>query len=255
MISARFPAARLSWARRSRLAAGAGRFVGVALASAVVGSVIVLLGGGGPAGVFDGLIQGSVGNSPALVSSLSQATPLVFAGLSFAVAFRAGVFNAGGQGQFLMGAFATAIVGFEPVFAGLPLPVHLLLVLMAGAIAGALWAAPAILLRIWRGTDEILTSLMLSYVAANLNDWLVLDEFRAKTIQAGTNAQTTVLSPSASFPTLVQGSSLTFMAIVAVVACVAATAYFRYTTAGFETRLVGANPGSPWPAESSRLAR
>jgi general nucleoside transport system permease protein len=242
MISGRFPAGRLSWARRSRLAAGTGRFAGVALASAVVGSVIVLLGGGSPAGVFDGLIQGSVGNTPALVSSLSQATPLVFAGLSFAVAFRAGVFNAGGQGQFLMGAFATAIVGFEPVFAGLPAPVHLLLVLMAGAIAGALWAAPAILLRIWRGTDEILTSLMLSYVAANLNDWLVLDEFRAKTIQAGTNAQTAVLSPSASFPTLVPGSSLTFMAIVAVAACVVATVYFRYSTAGFETRLVGANP-------------
>jgi general nucleoside transport system permease protein len=242
MIHARLPGAGLSRPRRSRLAAGTGRFVGVTLASAVVGSVIVLLGGGSPAGVFDGLIQGSVGSTAVLVSSLSQATPLVFAGLSFTVAFRSGVFNAGGQGQFLMGAFATALVGFEPPFAGFPSPVHLLLVLVAGAVAGALWSAPAILLKIWRGTDEILTSLMLSYVAANLNDWLVLDEFRAKTVQPGTNAQTTVLSPSASFPTLVHGSSLTFMAIVAVVACVVATLYYRYSIAGFETRLVGANP-------------
>src|SRR5260370_25500907 len=170
MISVRFPRGHLSGAGRSRRGAGAVGFVGVALASAVVGSVIVLLGGGSPAGVLDGLIQGSVGNTPALVSSLSQATPLVFAGLSFAVAFRAGVFNAGGQGQFLMGAFATAIVGFEPVFAGLPAAVHLLLVLIAGAIAGALWAAPAILLRIWRGAGEGLTRPLLSHVAAHPND-------------------------------------------------------------------------------------
>jgi len=229
-------------ARRSPLGTGLARFAGVTLASAVVGSVIVLLGGGSPVGVADGLIQGSVGNTSALVSSLGQATPLVFAALSFAVAFHAGVFNAGGQGQFLMGAFATAVVGFEPPFAGLSAPVHLLLVLVAGALAGAVWSAPAILLKMWRGTDEILTSLMLSYIAVNLNDWLVLDKFRAAAIQPGTNAQTTVLSPSASFPLLVQGSSLTFMAIIAVVACIAAMIYYRFSTAGFETRLVGANP-------------
>jgi simple sugar transport system permease protein len=215
--------------------------VAVILASAVVGIIVIEIGSGNPVTVAQGLVQGSVGNSSALVASLAQTTPLIFAALSFAVAFRSGVFNAGGQGQFVMGAFGAALAGFEHPLAGLPGPIHLALVLVSAAAFGAAWSAVPILLKLWLGTDEILTTLMLSYAALELNDWLVLDIFRNPSVQAGTNAQTRTLSASAGFPLLVGSSSLSFMIIVSVGLCVAAALYYRYTVAGYESRLVGSN--------------
>jgi ABC-type uncharacterized transport system permease subunit len=214
---------------------------GVIVASAAVGSVVILIGHGNPLTVAHGLEQGSIGSNGALVATLAQTTPLVLAALSFAVALRAGVFNAGGQGQFLMGAFGSALAGFATPLAGLPAPLHVLVVLGAGALFGAAWSAVPILLKLWQGTDEILTSLMLSYVAIQLNDWLVLDEFRAPSVQPGANSQTSALAPSARFPELVHGSALTFMALVAVGLCIVAAVYYRRTTPGYESTLVGSN--------------
>ena len=155
------------------------------------------------------------------------------------VAFRAGIFNAGGQGQFIMGAFGAALAGFAPPLAPLPAAVHIPLVVLAGAAAGALWSLPPILLKVFAGTNEILTTLMMTYIAQLLNDWLVLDVFRASTIQPGTNAQTPTMVPSAQFPPLFPHSQVTFMLPLAIVAALAIWAMFRWTVLGYELRFVG----------------
>lgn len=229
-------------AHRKKMKAFVVRALSVIAASAVLGLIIIEIGSGNPLTVARGLVQGSVGSSSALVATLGQTTPLIFAALSFAVAFRSGVFNAGGQGQFEMGAFGASLAGFEHPFVGLPAPLHLALVLISGAAFGAAWSAVPILLKIWRGIDEILTSLMLSYAADELNSWLVLGPFKNPSVQPGANSQTPLLSKTATFPLLVGGSSLTFMIIVACALCVIAWLYYRYTVPGYESLLIGGNP-------------
>lgn len=214
----------------------------VILASAIVGIIVIEIGGGNPVTVAQGLFEGSIGSGNAFVASLAQTTPLIFAALSFAVAFRAGVFNAGGQGQFEFGAFGAALAGFASPLRGLPAPLHLLVVLLSGAAFGAAWSAIPILLKLWQGIDEILTSLMLSYVASQLNAWLVLGPFKSPSVQPGTNSQTATLAKTASFPLLVSGSPLSFMIVVGVGLCALAALYYRYTVAGYEARLVGGSP-------------
>jgi simple sugar transport system permease protein len=218
---------------------------GLALSAALaclVAAVILLATNQNPVDALNGLWQGAFGSNLQTYSTLAQATPLMFAALSFMFAFRAGIFNAGGEGQFVMGAFAGAWVGFTPALAGLPAIIHLPLVVLAGAAGGAIWSLPPILLKIYAGTSEILTTLMMSYIADQLNDYLVLDVFRASTIQPGTNSQTPMLVKSAQFPVLFPQSQVTFMLPLALILAVAIFAFFRRTVLGYELNLLGTGP-------------
>ncbi|HEX6506007.1 MAG TPA: hypothetical protein VF221_00090, partial [Chloroflexota bacterium] len=213
--------------------------VAATLLAGLVGAVILLATHQNPIDALQGLWNGAFGSDVETYATLSQTTPLIFAGLSFMFAFRAGIFNAGGQGQFIMGAFASAWAGFTPALAHVPAPIHIPLVIVAGFIGGALWSLPPILLKIYAGTNEILTTLMMSYIADLLNDYLVLDVFRASTIQPGTNAQTPTLVPSATVPTLFPQSQVTFLLPLGVILAVIIWTFFRRTVLGYELNLFG----------------
>jgi ABC-type uncharacterized transport system permease subunit len=215
------------------------RLVTAIVVASLVVALIVVLAGQSPTQAASGLYDGALGSSASLEASLAQMTPLLFAALGFTFAFRAGVFNAGGQGQFVMGAFCAALAGFASPLAGLPAIVHVPLVVLAGAAGGALWSLPPILLKVYLGTNEILTTLMMSYIAFQLNDWLVQDVFRAKALQPGSNEQTPSLAASAHFPILFASSQVTFLLIVGIVAAVLIWLFFRRTVLGFELDLLG----------------
>jgi simple sugar transport system permease protein len=232
-------AALLTLRRTSARLAG----VVAAIALAALAAALVLLAvGRSPLVAFGGLVEGSVGSTSNLVATLAQTTPLMLAALSFVIAFQAGIFNAGGQGQVVIGAFTAAAVGSSHSLYAVPKPIAVLVVLAAGAVGGAIWALPPILMKIGWNTNEILTSLMLSYVAELLNRYLVRGPFRDKTVQPGTNAQTKSLAPSAHFPTLVDGSHLTFLLPVGIVAAGAIWWAFRRTALGYEMTFHGKSP-------------
>lgn len=209
------------------------------LLACLVGAVILLATHQNPIDAAHGLWEGAFGSDIQTYATLSQTTPLIFAALSFMFAFRAGIFNAGGQGQFIMGAFTSSWAGFTPALAHLPSIIHIPLVIVAGFVGGALWSLPPILLKIYAGTNEILTTLMMSYIADLLNDYLVLDVFRASAIQPGTNAQTPTLVTSATFPTLFPQSQVTFLLPVGCIVAVLIWAFFRRTVLGYELNLFG----------------
>jgi len=211
--------------------------------AALVAGLLLLLVGQDPLVAFGGLVDGSVGSSTNLLATLAQTTPLLLAALSFVVAFQAGIFNAGGQGQVVIGAFTAAAVGSWPPLGVLPGSMQVLVVVLAGAAGGAIWALPPILMKIaWR-TSEILTSLLLSYVAELLNGFLVQGHFRAKSVQPGTNAQTESLLPGAHFPHLAAGGSqVTFLLPVGVLLAIAAWWMLRRTTLGYEMTFHGKSP-------------
>ncbi|MFZ2261546.1 MAG: ABC transporter permease, partial [Luteococcus japonicus] len=122
-------------------------------------------------GAYGALIMGSVGSWKAFTETTSAAAPLISAGLGMALAFRAGLFNIGAQGQAIMGATLAAYAGFS--ITNLPLIVHLPLALLLGVLAGALWGGFAGWLRAATGAHEVIVTIMLNYVASLTLAWLL----------------------------------------------------------------------------------
>lgn len=214
------------------------------LLAAAVGALVLAAAGERPLTAYAGLLDGAVGSPSNLAATLAQTTPLLYAALSFVVAFRAGVFNAGGQGQVIIGAFAAAVVGSSSAVGRLPGPLAVTVVVAAGAAGGALWSLPPVLLKAWLGSNEILTSLMLTYVASLLNDYLVQGPFRAAGMQPGSNAQTDILKPAAHFPVIIPNSQVTFLLPVGVLLAVLIWWALRRTTVGYELRFFGQSPAA-----------
>lgn len=137
----------------------------------LIGAVIMLIFGDDPVAAYKGLFAGAFGSGRAWAATIRKMTPLILTGLSVAVAFRAGLFNIGASGQFMMGTAASVAVGIH--FAGLPVWLHLPLALLAGVGGGMAWGAIPGLLKVYTGAHEVIVTIMLNYVAANFAGWTV----------------------------------------------------------------------------------
>src|SRR5262245_32176285 len=124
----------------------------------LIGGVIIAISGVNPVQAYGALFRGGLGNPRAIGRTLEKATPLIFGGLAVSLAFKAGLFNIGAQGQLLFGAIMAAFVGFALV--GLPAVVHLPLALLGGALMGALWGAVPGVLKAFTGAHEVITTIM-----------------------------------------------------------------------------------------------
>jgi simple sugar transport system permease protein len=108
-----------------------------------------------------------------LEEMLVRAIPFIIAGLAVALGFKAGLFNIGAEGQLYAGGIFAVWVGFSPIFADLPLIIHLPLVIVVGILGGALWGAIPGALKAYTGAHEVIVTIMLNYVAVLLVDWLI----------------------------------------------------------------------------------
>ncbi len=200
-------------------------------------------------GAYIALFQGSVINFQAdsfsrmiypLTQTLTVATPLICAGLGVALAFRAGLFNIGAQGQILIGATFAAWVGFT---LHLPVGLHLLLVVFAGLVGGALWGGLVGLLKARTGAHEVILTIMFNYIATNLVLYLLTTPGFQR--PGSTNPISPQLDASAQYPLLL-GSAfrLHWGFVVAVLATVFVWWLLNRSTVGFELRAVGANPSA-----------
>jgi simple sugar transport system permease protein len=171
--------------------------------------------------------------------TLTYAAPLVFTGLSVALAFRGGLFNIGGQGQAIIGTVFAAMAGFL-----LPLPpvIHLVAALLAGLLGGALWGFVPGILKARTGAHEVIVTIMLNYTASLFLGWLILQ----KGIQATgrSDAISEPVDSSAQLPA-VGGEVRVNLGIVLAVLTTAGVAWLLNRSAfGFELRAVGANPAA-----------
>ncbi|MFC8041687.1 ABC transporter permease [Paenarthrobacter sp. NPDC057355] len=187
------------------------------------------------------LFQGSVfsprqGFKP-LLETMTVATPLICAGLGVALAFRAGLFNIGAQGQIIISATLAAYVGFTW---HLPFGLHLLLVIVMGVLGGAAWGAIVGVLKARTGAHEVIVTIMLNYVALFLLDFLLnTAAFR----RPGDNSPISPrLDESATYPVLIPGSRLHLGFLVAILLTYGVWWLLNRSTIGFEFRAVGANP-------------
>jgi simple sugar transport system permease protein len=150
----------------------------------VIGGLVVLATGSNPFTTYKAIFDGSGLNwlfpwvsgedrtlaALNLQQTLILTTPLILTGLAVAFAFRAGLFNIGGQGQYLMGSMAAVWVGSS--FAGMPGLLHIVLAIAAGCAAGALWAGIAGLLKATTGASEVISTIMLNWTAIYLGSYL-----------------------------------------------------------------------------------
>ena len=148
----------------------------VALAAAFgVASVVIAASGENPFISFGAMFTGALGSGTAISETLVKAIPLAISGLAVALGLRAGLFNIGVEGQLLMGALLAAWVGYA---IKLPTAVHIPLCLVAGVIGGAVWGFLPGYLRAKRGVHEVITTIMLNYIAFLLTHYLVTNPFK-----------------------------------------------------------------------------
>ena len=175
-----------------------------------------------------------------ITETLTIATPLLAAGLGVALAFRAGLFNIGGQGQVLLGAAAAGYVGFA---VDLPPVVHVVAAVVAGVVAGALWAGIAGVLRARTGAHEVITTIMLNYVALYLVAYLLARPVLQR--PGASNPISPPVAADAELPLLLGGSFRVHAGLLLALAAAAGTWWLlERSTVGFRLRAVGANPAA-----------
>lgn len=222
---------------RARWSAVALAFIVLSLSLALLASVLHLAGyDAGRA--LAALWRGSFGSANALLSgSLVRATPLLLAGLGVALAFRAGIWNIGAEGQLLAG--ATAATGLATLLADAPPAFVLPAVLLAGIGAGTLWAAIAEVLRRRRGVLEVISTIMLNFVALHLVGVLVHGPLQEP---LGIYPQSAPITEAARLPRIAPGTRLHAGFGVALLIAPLLWWWLRSTAAGFRLRVVGASP-------------
>lgn len=177
-----------------------------------------------------------MGEMLALLSDvLVRATPLALTGLAVAIAFRGGVWNIGADGQFLAGATLAAWIGVAMGSTHLSLP----LALLGGAVAGAAWAGIAGVLRSRFGVLEVISTIMLNFIAAFGVSYLVRGPLQEPT---HVYPQTPTIGDGAQLPVLVPGTRIHAGVLIALALGLAAWWAMRHTAAGFRLRITGANP-------------
>lgn len=202
------------------------------------GAIIMLIFGYDPIAGYSALIEGVVGQPYYIGETIRQSTPYILVGLSVAVAFKAGLFNIGAEGQMLMGWLGSIIVALQ--FDGLSKWIHLPLAILAGILFGALWAFIPGILKATLRVNEVIVTIMLNYTALYIFNYVVQNILtdgldKTKTIGASASLQSDFLQNITQYSTLHWGIliALGFALIIWLM--------LNKTTFGYEIEAVGFN--------------
>ncbi|MDX1495204.1 MAG: ABC transporter permease, partial [Longimicrobiales bacterium] len=211
--------------------------VGAVILTAVVGAVLLALGGYDPAAAARAMARGAFGSWSVFTSiTLVRSVPLILTGLAVALAFRAGVWNIGAEGQLYAGAVAAVWVGIAGQ--GIPAVVLAPAVLLAACLAGAAWALVPTLMRLRLGVGEVITTILMNFVGIYLAAYMVhgpLQETR------GVFPQTDAIAEAARLPAMFPGTRLHLGFALALLLAAILALVLRFTRFGFQLRAVGAS--------------
>lgn len=209
------------------------------LVALLIGAIIIAISGANPLQAYVELVKGGLGSPRAIQRTLERATPLIFGGLAVSLAFKAGLFNIGAQGQLLLGAIFAAYIGFA-LKGVLPTIIHLPLALLVGALVGGLYGSIAGALRAFSGAHEVITTIMLNYVAYNITDFLANGPWKDRS-PGNIVARTPAIGDTARIPII---SNVPLGMILAVLVAILVWWLINKSTLGFELRTVGQNPNA-----------
>jgi simple sugar transport system permease protein len=220
-----------------------GRVAALVVTTIVLLGILLLLSGQEVGPAFAALWRGAFGSSYAITSAtLVRTIPLALAGLAVALAFRAGLLNIGAEGQLLVGAtVSTAVLATVTNAIGVGAWGAVLVALVAGAGGGGLWAGIAAWLRMRFAVLEVISTIMLNFVAVAIVGWLVRGPLQEPT---RVYPQSASLPTALQLPVLLPGTRLHLGVVIAIAAAVALWWWLRATASGFRVRAVGANPSA-----------
>lgn len=204
--------------------------------SFLLGMLVLFVTGYPPLEAFEALLRGAFGTRNAVGQTLTQATPILFTSLAFLLAFRSGIFNIGVEGQFLVGAFVATLAGI--FLRGIPFPAHAVLALFLGGLGGAVYALLPAFLKVYLGAHEVITTMMLSYIALYLTSYFVNYPLKAP----GWVAQTELVASSARLPKILPPTQLSLAFPIALGFALLTLWFLERTVHGFAIRAVGLNP-------------
>ena len=198
----------------------------------VIGCIIMAVLGANPFVALESLWIGAFGSLRNVGTTLARSTPLIFTSLCACFAYRCGVFNLGGEGQFLMGSIVCCYIATQSGIEGLP---AILLCLVGGAVAGGLWSLISGLLKVYRGQNEMIITIMLNYVATLFMGVVYTDWLRD-----GSVPQTQAV-PEATQLSRLFGLRVTSAFVIALAVGLLVYYFLFYTSKGFQLRAVGLN--------------
>nr|PZM91353.1 MAG: ABC transporter permease [Thermocrispum agreste] len=203
------------------------------LVALVVGGLVLQASGINPLAVYELMLTHAFGTREGLAGTLTSATPVLFTGVATAVSFRAGVFSLGAEAGFVLGGLTAA---WPAVAVSGPVPVVTVLAMAGAVLAGALFSVVPAALKTQLGVDEVVSTLMFTFVATGLVGWLVNGYLLAPG-QANSSTETVPFS----LPRLLPPSSLNIGFVIAVVLVAAYWIFLRRTSAGADLHHVGVN--------------
>jgi ABC-type uncharacterized transport system permease subunit len=222
------------WSRRVRATLAS---LGALLLALVVGGLLMVIAGGDPVSAYASLLDGALGTPYGIGQMLVLAVPFTIIGLGLALAFRGRVYNIGAEGQLYMGALAGGVVaiflplGFDPLL--------IMASVLGGVLAGAAWGGIVGALRARWGVNEVITSLLLNFVAILIFTYCVRRPVRAE--GAATGVQGRSIQPDAALPALPDLTVHVGVFVVLVLVPIVAYVMSR-TPFGFRVRMLGFNP-------------
>ncbi|CAM4477519.1 ABC transporter permease [Paenibacillus typhae] len=206
----------------------------------LVGAIVMLIGGYDPVAAYSALFKRVFGSPYDFGEAIREMTPLMFTGLAVAFAFRSGMFNIGADGQVLIGMTAATLVGIQ--LAGLPSFLLVPLAVIAAGLAGGLWAGIAGYLKAKRGINEVITTIMLNWIALYLSNYIVRNFLLLK----GQNRSEDI--PASLSMTFLNGvfdnARVHWGTAIAICAAIFFYVYLWKTKQGYEMRAVGLNPNA-----------
>jgi simple sugar transport system permease protein len=185
--------------------------------------------------LFSAIWKGSFGSKTKFYTTIVNATPLIFTGLANAVAFKTGLFNIGAEGQFIMGILIAAMIGLIP---GIPAIAHIILILLGGIIIGGLWAGIPGLLKAKRGTNEVVNTIMMNFIAVAVSDYFVLGPLN----KPGTATTNKIQESAELFRFMGDKYRINVSVFIAIICAILVYYFFWKTVQGYEIRAVGLNP-------------
>jgi len=205
----------------------------------LAGAGLIALSGVNPLEAYAAMYNGAFGSPQAFTNVLVRASPLLLAGAGVAIGIKAGVFNLGAEGYMYAGAIGATLVGLLPL--SVPPLVHIILSILAAVAFSAIWGFIPAYLRAYRGLNEVVTTIMLNYVAISFTSWLVHPPgFLAEADSFF--PMSPMISSSVRLPILMRGTSLHPGFIVGITVCILLYFAIHFTPFGFRTRMLGINP-------------
>ncbi|SHF25688.1 nucleoside ABC transporter membrane protein [Seinonella peptonophila] len=211
--------------------------IGAALVAILLGIIIIYIVSEEPLTAIQSLLLGPISSAFNIGTVLNKAVPLIFTGLALAIVFQAGVFSMGAEGQLYMGAFVGALAALY--IPGLPVWVHLPIIFLAAICAGAIFGAIPGFLKAYLNTDEIVTTLMLNFIAILSTSYFVNNIF--KDPASGGYARMQYIASDLRLGRIVEGFTAHYGIIIALATVIVIYLLLYKTKFGYELRMVGQN--------------